>query len=113
MTARSRSSRSNDDSPEVPEGYVALKLAHPMPANIAEQVRVHGEVKDYGVGEEIVVTRDYGLALIEAGRVQVDPHDRKNVRRVLGLNARMQPLTADELAAQDKEPAELSPATPA
>lgn len=108
--AGSRSRQQHDEQPEVPEGHVALALANPMSAKVAEACRVHGEIRDYGVNEKIVVTRDYGLALIEAGQVQVDPHDRKNVRRVLGLNAKMQPLTDEELARQEKNPSELATA---
>lgn len=87
--------------------YVGLKLAHPLSA---EQVAVVQplRVKDYNVGNTVRVTREWGLAMIEQGRVQVDPFDRAAVRAALFLNGRDQPLTLVEIAEARAEAAAVA-----
>lgn len=75
---------------------VGLKLAHPLAEKFAARCQAE-EVRDYAVGETIFVAREWGNALIDAGRVQVDPIDADARKTALLLNRRNQPLTAAEL----------------
>lgn len=78
--------------------YVRLTLAHPMAEVYAQRARVK-EIKDYKVGEDILVSREYGNALIDAGMIAVDPTDKVARQRALYLNRRNQPLTMKEIVA--------------
>jgi hypothetical protein len=78
---------------------VPLKLAHPFSEANAQRVQAE-DVRDYEVGETIWVSREWGNALVDAGRVQVDPVDRKARQQALLLNRRNQPLTVKEIAAR-------------
>jgi len=78
--------------------YVGLKLAHPLSREDAVTCGALVK-KNYNVGNIIRVGREWGMAMIEQGRVQVDPTDRKAVQSALLINKRNQPLTADEIAA--------------
>jgi hypothetical protein len=62
---------------------VALKLAHPLTADRAATLRA-AEVRDYAVGEEIVVPSDEARAVIGAGyALGVEPSDPGAVARAL------------------------------
>lgn len=90
-----------DNAPVIDEdGYVELKLAHPLSAEQVNNLRPKEPVdRDHSVGDSVFVTRDYGLSIIDSGyAMNVDPEDRVAVRRALGLNTKMQPLTPEELA---------------
>lgn len=78
---------------------VPLKLAHPFAEAHAARVQAE-EVRDYEVGETIWVSREWGNALVDAGRVQVDPVDHKSRQSALLLNRRNQPLTVKEIEAR-------------
>lgn len=73
---------------------VTLTLAHPVSKATAEQVNAKVK-RDYAVGQEITVSREWGRGLIDAGLVAyVEPTDTKAVREALRLDSRDRPLQA-------------------
>lgn len=67
------------------DGLISLRLAHPLSRK--EDLIYLGldvEKGTYQVNEEVRVTRNAALTLINAGQVQVDPSDPVAVREALG-----------------------------
>jgi hypothetical protein len=79
------------EAPAADDNLVTLKLAHPISKATAIQVDAQTK-KDYPVNADIVVSREWGRGLIDAGLVQVDPTDVIAIREALRLDNKDRPL---------------------
>lgn len=78
---------------------VPMVTAHPLAEQYAERCQAD-EIRNYGVGDTIFVSREWANALIDSGMVQIDPTDNKARQQALLLNRRNAPLTIREIEAR-------------
>ena len=86
--------------PQIVDGvvHIGLVLTHPLNKKDTARCQSLEAGKKLEVGDVIHVTREWGHALIEGARVQVDPQNLDAVRAALYLNKRDQPLTGKAFA---------------
>lgn len=67
----------------VPDGYVTVKMAHPLTRKQDYVFLGLDPAKRVGVNDEIQVSKNGARALITAGLVQVDPENKEAVKTLL------------------------------